>query len=150
MNREFVRSRNTADARQIYNHLILCDQSFVPPLSDRVDLLAYAEKLADQSVCYEAWSGADLIGLIAAYENGSNDVVFITNVSVLPDWQRVGVAAALMDDVLAHADSANISEIRLEVGIRNSRAETFYLKHGFEVMESSQHMNIMRLRVRRR
>lgn len=45
----------TADKRNISNHLWHCDNLFNPPLSSRVDIEKYAEKISDRSVNFEAW-----------------------------------------------------------------------------------------------
>ena len=46
---------NTASEVQIVDHLARCDADFIPPLANRVDLAAYAQKIVDRATRFEAW-----------------------------------------------------------------------------------------------
>jgi len=88
----------------IAEHLSRCDANFVPPLSGRVDISAYARKIESQAIRFEAWSGSLLVGLVAAYCNDEeNAIAYITSVSVLREWMSMGIAARLMGQCIRHA-----------------------------------------------
>jgi GNAT superfamily N-acetyltransferase len=53
---------------------------------------------------------------------------------VLKPWQGVGVAAVLMDWVLAEAGRRGAGELYLSVFVDNHRAQRFYARHGFEAV----------------
>jgi [ribosomal protein S18]-alanine N-acetyltransferase len=57
------------------------------------------------------------------------DVVDLQRIAVRPDRRRSGLATALLDDLLAHADGAE--RMLLEVSERNASAVAFYAAHGF-------------------
>ena len=123
---------NKASAAQIEEHLSRCDADFVPPLSGRVEIKSYAEKIANKAIRFEAWLGGTLVGLVATYCNDQDKhIAYITSVSVLREWTSNGIAASLMGQCVEYAKSLGIQQISLEVGARNITAIKLYEKSGF-------------------
>lgn len=81
---------NKASESEIAGHLKQCDADFVPPLSSRVEIKDYAQKIANKATRFEAWSDGTMVGLVAAYYNDhENRLVYITSVSVLHhEWSK--------------------------------------------------------------
>jgi len=122
----------TASAEAILSHLCECDNTFVPPLSNRVDIRSYAKKIRDNAITFEAWNKQKLAGLLAVYFNDSEKRTgYITNVSVLPEFARNGIGSELLIRCLDHASKENYHEICLEVNKANIRAIGLYQKHNF-------------------
>ncbi len=122
-----------ATARDIRDHLLKCDNSFVPPLSSRVDLADYSLKLAKKAVTFEAFAGGELIGLVAAYFTKENqNEAYITNVSVISSYEGTGLPNKLMDLCMEYAKEQKFASIVLEVSVSNRRAIRFYEKLGFK------------------
>lgn len=116
----------------IAEHLLRCDANFFPPLSERVDIGAYAKKIESQAIRFEAWSDRWLVGLVAAYCNDDeNAIAYITNVSVLPEWTGMGIAARLMGQCIENAKALGMRQIHLEVAQDNTPAICLYAKSGF-------------------
>lgn len=129
---------NEATAAQVAEHLSRCDGDFVPPLSDRVDIDAYARKIADRASRFEAWSGGTLVGLVAAYCNDHESrTAYITSVSVLREWAGKGIAASLLGRCIEHAKAAGMRQARLEVASDNASAIRRYASCGFVSSRSS-------------
>lgn len=122
---------NRASEAEIFSHLARCDDRFVPRLSARVDLAAYAHRLHVRASRFEAWAGGDLVGLIAAYFDDEGGVAFISNVSVDECFLGKGIASALLARTIAHAGSAGCLQVRLRVGAGGAEARRLYEKHGF-------------------
>jgi ribosomal protein S18 acetylase RimI-like enzyme len=141
--------RYTADASNLTDviaHLAACDSHFVPPLSTRVELEAYAAKLVERARRIEAWNGRDLVGLVAAYINESDRGWFVTNVSTHPEFARRGVASQLMFNLLALSAG---SEVRLEVSARNDAARALYAAMDFVVdSQAGDKLTLVRSRSR--
>lgn len=116
-------------------HLKKCDDMFVPPLSGRVDLGAYAKKLFERSERMEAWRKDVLVGLIAVYLR-DDKTAFVSNVSVLKEFEGLGIAGKLMQDCLSYLQHERIAAVELEVNAGNSRAITFYEKFGFKCADN--------------
>lgn len=139
-------ANNRADAAHIAAHLRACDGSFVPSLSTRVELEAYAAKIAQFAERTEAWSGMKLAGLVAAYANDpERRTAFITSVSVLPAWHGQGLASRLLLACIERVRGLGFEGIELEVDVRNTAAKRLYSKHGFVIQASHDQTHTMRL-----
>jgi ribosomal-protein-alanine N-acetyltransferase len=122
-----------ATVADIGAHLLRCDRHFVPRLSQRVDIAAYAAKLREAAVTFEAWDGATLVGLVAAYLNDpGGEAGFVTSVSVEAGFQGEGIGDALMHNCVDRARSRGFKRVGLEVGAANEKAIGLYRRHGFE------------------
>ena len=140
---------NRASVAQLAHHLRLCDQFFVPPLSERVSLMDYSAKLHERAERFEAWIETTLVGLVAGYYDAEPDMVaFISSVSVLKEWQGRGVASALVDRSIAHAQHLGFGVIELEVALQNDLAVRLYRKHGFQVISQDANQAKMALALR--
>lgn len=123
---------NKASVAQIAGHLLCCDADFVPPLSVRVEIRDYAQKISDKATRFEAWSNGTLVGLVAAYCNDlETRIAHITSVSVLKGWTGNGIAAHLIDQCVERAAAAGMRKIALEVAVDNMPAINLYEKSGF-------------------
>ncbi|TCV90163.1 GNAT family N-acetyltransferase [Sulfurirhabdus autotrophica] len=123
---------NTASAAQIAEHLLCCDNDFVPPLSTHVNISAYSKKIATKAACLEAWSGNLLVGLLAVYCNDHDSGnAYITNLSLLSEWKSKGIATQLLDQCLEHVMHSGLRGINLEVETGNLPAIKLYEKKGF-------------------
>jgi len=135
---------NTASEGDILEHLQKADEYFVPALSSRIDLRAYAEKLHHHAVLSEAWENDELIGLIGTYFNDKHGKTgFISNVSVLKPYMGKGISKELLHQCLEHGRQQGFKEVQLEVGISNSQAIRFYEKSGFRQLNKNEHNFIL-------
>jgi ribosomal protein S18 acetylase RimI-like enzyme len=123
---------NRAELAEILEHLMRCESDFTPPLAERVEISAYAQRIFARAVRFEAWEGVRLIGLVAAY---CNDPVrrsaFVTSVSVLGEWQGRSIASRLMNACIRYVTEAGFEHLELEVDAQNGRAIRLYEKMGF-------------------
>jgi ribosomal protein S18 acetylase RimI-like enzyme len=141
---------NRASVAQLAWHLRLCDQFFVPPLSERVALMDYSAKLYEKAERFEAWIDTTLVGLLAGYYDAESGVVaFITSVSVLKEWQGRGVASVLVERSIAHAQHLGFELIELQVAVQNDLAVRLYRKHGFQVISQDDNQAKMALALKR-
>ncbi len=128
----FRLSRNEAGPEVVAEHLRACDAHFVPPLVGRVEIDAYAAKIASHAERFEIWHNGHLVALVAAYCNApAREAAHITNVSVLPTWHGRGLASRLLTRCLDHACKLGFETIDLEVNSDNVPAVALYHKQGF-------------------
>jgi ribosomal protein S18 acetylase RimI-like enzyme len=136
--------QNEASEAEIARHLQRCDSGFTPPLSKRVDIGDYASKIASNAVRFEAWSGPELIGLVAAYCNDAKRrAAFVTSVSVIGAWQGRGLASRLMNRCVSHARTHGFRRIELDVVDQNAAALKLYEKTGFVKVGIGNRMTMM-------
>jgi ribosomal protein S18 acetylase RimI-like enzyme len=125
---------NDSHADEIAEHLRSCDEAFVPALGTRVDVDAYARKLAERAERFEAWRDERLVGLVAVYfDTGAGKSAFVTNVSVVPDLRRFGIAERLLHAALDAARRSGLLHVALEVDARNEAAVKLYERAQFTI-----------------
>jgi ribosomal protein S18 acetylase RimI-like enzyme len=135
MSNEIANRVNQSSAAEIAAHLLRADASFEPALSSRIDIRAYAQKLQDHAVRFEAWLGEELVGLVASYCNQPDkDKAFVTSVSVLPLCQGRGIADRLMRQCIEHVRGLGFRQMELEVNQCSSPAVALYKKLGFNTL----------------
>lgn len=144
---------NIASEAEIEEHLSDCDSHFVPRLSERVKINEYAKKIATKAMRFEAWCGAKLVGLVAAYCNDKETYIsYITSVSVLRNWIGKRIAFHLMERCVDYAKKNESRLVVLEVGRDNRPAIKLYEKMGFVMSKSNEvcvsmtlNLNMMKL-----
>jgi len=137
---------NQATEEEIVEHFSRCDADFASPLSGRVNIGDYAQKIAGKAMRFEAWAQGGMVGLVAAYCNDSDRrVVYITSVSVLPEQRRKNIASQLLDQCIWHAKDVGFDHIKLEVDSENAVAIRLYENKGFILCGSNGRCTIMRL-----
>jgi len=121
-----------ATLREIIQHLSSASSNFVPPLETYIDINKYARKIIKYSVTFEAWNKSELVGLAAVYFNNENTRIgFCTNLSVLKEFQGMGIGTDLMNRVLNYGKGIGFIRLDLETKFVNKKAISFYKNFGF-------------------
>ena len=132
----FIFAPGSLSESDVLSWLQAADNWFEPSLSGELNLLEYARKLATHALFYEARMSNSRVGLIACYCNDiMNRTGFITHVAIAPDLRGSGLAGELLKYAIGHVTEKGFKTIRLEVGLHNIRAQRFYLRNGFDVMQ---------------
>lgn len=138
----------TATELEIRDHLLHCDSCYIPPLSTRVNITEYSNKLSVLAMTFEAWHHANLIGLVAAYFNDETlSTAYISDVSVNSIYQGKGVARKLVLACINYAHERKFRYVNLEVGIENAGAIQLYTTLGFSKVTEKEHSTIMSLKI---
>ena len=124
-------SISESSSEQIFSHLSLCDEDFIPPLSSRLNVMLYAQKLARRAIRFECWHEQELVGMVAVYHSDDTREAFITSVSVRADFRHKGVAKHLLGLALAFGDERSILRSHLEVNRESEGARRLYGYFGF-------------------
>lgn len=125
----------TATCQTIINHLKKCADCFVPRLHTYVNVTEYGKKIFSKSTTFESWDGNNLIGLVAVYYNNyETKTGYITNVSVLKDYQGFGIASKLIGNAIDFGKENTFILLALELDVDNTKAFNLYKKHGFVVV----------------
>lgn len=130
------------------SHFEKCDENFINRLQQRVTLQDYAKKIFDNAVTFEAWDQKNLVALIAAYFNDpAHRYGYITDVSVVKQYEGKGLASQLIEHCIDYARKNNFEEINLEVSDDNPGAIKLYAKFNFMVYENKEHNLLMKLKL---
>ncbi len=87
-----------------------------------------------------------LVGLVAVYADDNMHAGYLTNVSVVPRYHRMGLATQLLDQcVTAAVKGRSYSLIRLEVDASNGPARGLYEGKGFRISGTSGTTLLMEL-----
>lgn len=142
-------SIKAATEKEIWLHLINCNDNFFPPLNQRVNIEEYAKKIFERSVTFEAWNKDILTGLIAVYFSLESPVqsAFISNVSILKESMHNGIASALMKMCIIYTQNNHVKELNLEVFENNSTAISFYRKFNFVEDGQKEDFILMKLNI---
>jgi ribosomal protein S18 acetylase RimI-like enzyme len=125
---------------------MLCQNQFIPPLSNTVNISEYSKKIKKLATTIEAWDKEILVGLIAVYCNDySRKNAFITNVSVLPEYKGMGIATNLINSTIVFVKALKFENILLEVNKKNTNAIKLYKKCNFGIVSMSEDITKMKL-----
>ncbi|MBN2794931.1 MAG: GNAT family N-acetyltransferase [Clostridia bacterium] len=117
-----------------HNHL------FINPLSDD-DFKHFSSK--DQFRNLTVYDKHELIGNMMLYvvEDHGISVGKIENLFITPKYQRMGVGELCLKAAYNFFNSRFIPKVSLEVWSENENALSFYKKHGFEIIKSTEFYN---------
>lgn len=136
---------NTATKKEIYNHLIICNDVFIPKLSSRTDISTFSDKIFKKTIKFEAWNNNLLVGLVSVYFNNlETQIGFINNVSILPEYHKNGIASKLIKKSEDYAKKNNFRQIQLEVNKNNISAINLYKKQNFNLIKDKGNFIIMK------
>lgn len=121
---------NQSTRNDIYNHLCAVDNFFSVPLSARLNIDDYADKLYNYADRLEVWNEKQMIGLVAYYHNTTNNTFHISNVSVEIEFQKKGIAHNLLSKLIEKARDLCVRKINL---IANRTMFSFYFRLGFSL-----------------
>ncbi|WP_374330138.1 GNAT family N-acetyltransferase [Soonwooa sp.] len=135
---------NTTTEKEIFQYLTKMNTVFVPALDIITNIEQYAKKLYEKAFRIECYQDNVLCGFLACYINEEQNFVFVTTISVLPEYQNLGIAQQLLNKIieLSKANPA-IKKIDLEVSNQNANAQKFYKKNGFETLQIKQTTKIL-------
>ncbi|MNZ27475.1 MULTISPECIES: GNAT family N-acetyltransferase [Pseudomonas] len=137
--------QNSVVSENVIAHLNRCDDFFLQNLAAKIDISSYAAKIVLHAQCFEAWHGMTLIGLVAAYFDGETGSGFITNVSVIPEFQQCGLGGQLLTRCIKKLREAGAFRIHLEVDENNLTAQRLYYKYGFSAVATQRSIVTMML-----
>lgn len=120
---------------QIVDFLELINYDFNPPLSEKVNLSEYADKiLSNAHLVYRLSQENRLIGLVVLYCNNVVDLKsYIALVGVRKDYRGQGIAREMMKEAINYVNENRF----LTIGIHSNNiiAVSLYLDLGFCIKE---------------
>lgn len=119
----------------IVSFLKLCDSSFVPPLSARVDLNVYSKKLATKTEHFCAIIEGQLAGLSCCYCNDQLlKTAFISVLCMHPDFQNIGIGNKLILFLIAGIQQMGFKKVKAEVNKLNAASCHMFKRADFNLI----------------
>lgn len=108
---------------------------FPVPLSEKVDLEEYADKLLDRACLVVERADGEIAGLAAGYvEHLTGDFAYVAVVGVRPEHQRKGIARSLVSRFVELCRAKGLKGVHLYTDASNAPAIRMYEKLGFGVV----------------
>ena len=119
---------------QLIRLLERVDGEFETPLSQRLDIAAYVDKMMAHAALFPMLDAGRLAGFVAMYCNDpASRTAYITMVAVDPASRATGLGSGLVRTAIAHARRIGCEKVALEVYKSNLNAFRLYTKLGFGV-----------------
>ncbi len=126
-------------------YVLAHDNDFYKPLSSRIDVDAFVEKVYNLSTTFVLLVEGKVAGLIASYfYDLLSEKGFITLTHTKQEFRGQHLSTILLKATQDYARSNNFKYIDLMVYKDNASAFNLYQKHGFEVLEDNNGRCLMR------
>lgn len=120
----------------IKDYILQYDKDFYIPLSKRVDMNSFAQKLSELSTTFVVLKDGIVAGLICAYfYQPETRKGFITLVHTKHEYRGLHLSVILLDALKKYAKDNGFEFVDLFVSKQQTAAYNLYLKYGFEVLE---------------
>ena len=108
------------------------DKSFYEPLSMRVNIKEYSDKLSEKAINFFLILSSNDIAHAAIYVMDKQSKIFVTNFGVIHKYQGKGIGGLLLKLIENYAIKSDIFLIELEVNYQSINVIKFYTKNGFK------------------
>ena len=111
------------------------DDLFSVPLSLRVNIDEYAEKLANSSFNFFLETESEDAAHAGLYINKEESKAYLSSIAVLPVFFGKGLGSKLLQEIECFLKKHNIRLIELEADLNSKKLRNFYTKAGFKITE---------------
>jgi hypothetical protein len=131
---DFVMDQASGD--ELAEFYVQCSDYFQPPLAERVDIRALAEKNRRNGFSIEARHHGMLVGLVLGYANDHvHNNAYIPFVIVKKEFRKRGLAQTLLKDAISYAQIHGMRKITLTTDEWNDSALHLYQRCGFHEVQ---------------
>lgn len=123
----------------IKDYVLQYDTDFYVPLSTRVEMEAFSQKLSDLSTTFIVFKDGEVAGLICSYfYQPETKKGFITLVHTKHEYRGQHLSLPLLDTVKQYAKERGFERIGLFVSKQQTSAYNLYSRHGFVTIEEEE------------
>jgi hypothetical protein len=131
----YIYQPGTLDYHEFHEYLKEVDHLLIPPLSSRVDLAEYAERVCNRAILFVAKHGEEWVGVEAVYFNEYPEFSFTTHLSVKKEYQEGGkVGMELMLRQLRYLKEHRTKGLRFSIRKSNRALLNYHLKTGGRII----------------
>lgn len=123
-------------AEEIGSFLKAVEQDFPVPLSQKVDLKEYAQKLFEKATIFSTYQNGAIASMVAGYTDDLVDnKAYIAIMATRKEARGQGFAGELLDKFLVFSRQKGAKAVHVYAVKENVKAVKVYQKHGFETYE---------------
>lgn len=127
-----TKTKERLTVNTIYDFLIKVDHLFPIPISEKTDLLEFANKLRNNATICTYEENGTIKAMVAGYtENTTNNFAYITLVVALQEVRGKGIASQLVSEFIGVAKEKRLRAVHLYAVRGNAPAINLYQKLGF-------------------
>ena len=126
---------NAVNKLRVNSFLHKADYLFSLPLSLRVNIDEYAEKLANSSFNFFLEIESKDAAHAGLYINKEESKAYLSSIAVLPVFFGKGLGSKLLQEIECFLKKHNIRLIELEADLNSKKLRNFYTKAGFKITE---------------
>ena len=131
----YIYQPGSLDYHQFWGYLKEVDSLLIPPLSSRVDLAEYAERVCNRAILFVAKDGEEWVGVEAVYFNEYPEYSFTTHLSVKKEYQNdSNVGIELMLRQLRYLKAHRTKGLRFTIRKSNTQLLNYHLKTGGKII----------------
>ena len=131
----YIYQPGSLDYHQFWGYLKEVDSLLIPPLSSRVDLAEYAERVCNRAILFVAKDGEEWVGVEAVYFNEYPEYSFTTHLSVKKEYQNdSNVGIELMLRQLRYLKAHRTKGLRFTIRKSNTQLLNYHLKTGGRII----------------
>lgn len=135
MNSREIKYSKTIEVERLTSFLNDIDEDFIPPMSKKISIPDYAQRLKDKAELLIALSGDQVVGLVGFYCNDpARKNGYLSILGVKKEFRQSGIGTKLLQTAIDTIRGTGIEKILLETVVAELKAP-FYAKHGFEITE---------------
>ena len=121
------------DINTAADFLFSVNDLFTIPLTERIDIPSYVEKLLNNGYLLKAVYHERIVSLAAFYANDNETKIsFLSMLAVSPDFHGCGIAGRMLDSMFIICKKNNMKKQMLYVYADNKKAINRYKKSGFD------------------
>ena len=124
------------------------NMDFDPPLSSRLSVEAYSEKISNNAIIFSVYESGNLVAFAALYCNDfSNLTAYISMLAVSQKYRGSGIGSSMLENCIRFSKKRKFKYLNLEVSKSNSNAIRLYENFGFEINGETAVTKLMCLRL---
>jgi ribosomal protein S18 acetylase RimI-like enzyme len=142
------RSWTTSDAAQIRSILQDTWQDSYASFIPEEDLFGYLDQQYNVNAIEKSVTDSKIVGIIAEVDsiaagcvrmhyNGEEQRLYVQQLYILPQYQRLGLGSRLMEFAAERAKLLDLDRVWLGVMVKNEPAVIWYTKMGYEIVETT-------------
>lgn len=127
----------TGKWNELYEYICEIDQTHIPSISSRVDLIAWTHKLIDHATLFIYRDCGKIVACVADYVNKAPELTFGTHLSAKHEYSDYMLGPDLVIKSLAYAKKFGSAGKQGKIRKSNSLLLKFYQKLGFKIVAES-------------